>query len=183
MYNLDIYIAFQSYAKAREIDPQNRDVVEGLNRIQKLKKSASRKDYYKVLGVSKDASQSEIKKAFRKLAKQYHPDKAEEGDLEQNQKKMGEINEAYQVLGDEGKYFNDFCIILILMLIYVETRQKYDLGDDPNDPYQGQNGGGGGGGNPFQGFHQAFRSGGFPGGGFPGGGGHGGGGFQFHFDL
>ncbi len=53
------------------------------------------KDYYKILGVSKDASQEEIKKAFRKLAHQYHPDKNKG-----NEEKFKEINEAYQILSD-----------------------------------------------------------------------------------
>lgn len=56
------------------------------------------KDYYKTLGVDKGASQEEIKKAFRKLAHQYHPDKTH-GD----EAKFKEINEAYQVVGDEKK--------------------------------------------------------------------------------
>jgi molecular chaperone DnaJ len=56
------------------------------------------KDYYKILGVSRDASEEEIKKAYRKLAHQYHPDKVG-GD----EKKFKEINEAYQVLSDKAK--------------------------------------------------------------------------------
>src|SRR3989339_793553 len=56
------------------------------------------KDYYKILGVNKSASADEIKKAFRKLAHQHHPDKAS-GDAE----KFKELNEAYQVLGDSQK--------------------------------------------------------------------------------
>jgi molecular chaperone DnaJ len=56
------------------------------------------KDYYKILGVEKSASQEDIKKAFRKLAHQHHPDKAG-GD----EAKFKEANEAYQVLGDEKK--------------------------------------------------------------------------------
>lgn len=56
------------------------------------------KDYYKILGVEKNASQEEIKKAFRKLAHKYHPDK--KGGDEQ---KFKEINEAFQVLGDATK--------------------------------------------------------------------------------
>jgi molecular chaperone DnaJ len=56
------------------------------------------KDYYKILGVSKSSSADEIKKAYRKLAHQYHPDKAN-GD----EKKFKEINEAYQVLSDRSK--------------------------------------------------------------------------------
>ncbi|MDD5031594.1 MAG: molecular chaperone DnaJ [Patescibacteria group bacterium] len=56
------------------------------------------KDYYNILGVSKTASQEEIKKVFRQKAHQYHPDK-QGGD----EAKFKEINEAYQVLGDEKK--------------------------------------------------------------------------------
>lgn len=56
------------------------------------------KDYYNILGVDKGASGDEIKKAFRKLAHKYHPDK-QGGD----EAKFKEVNEAYQVLGDEQK--------------------------------------------------------------------------------
>lgn len=56
------------------------------------------KDYYKILGVSKNATQEEIKKAYRKLAHQYHPDK-KGGD----ETKFKEINEAYQILSDNDK--------------------------------------------------------------------------------
>src|SRR5882724_12013861 len=54
-------------------------------------------DYYEILGITKSASQDEIKKAFHKLAHKYHPDKG--GD----EKKFKEINEAYQVLSDAQK--------------------------------------------------------------------------------
>ena len=56
------------------------------------------KDYYSVLGVSKGASNDEIKKAYRKLAHKHHPDK--QGG---NEEKFKEINEAYQVLSDSQK--------------------------------------------------------------------------------
>ncbi len=62
------------------------------------------KDYYKVLGVSKDASQDEIKRAFRNLAKQYHPDR-NPNDSEA-ETKFKEINEAYEVLSDTTKRSN-----------------------------------------------------------------------------
>ncbi len=82
------------------------------------------KDYYNILGVDKSASQDEIKKAFRKKAHKYHPDK-EHGDEE----KFKEANEAYQVLGDAQK------------------RQKYDQFGSA-----AFNGGGFGGGQGFGGF-------------------------------
>jgi molecular chaperone DnaJ len=84
----------------------------------------TKRDYYEVLGISKTASPDEIKKAFRKLAVTYHPDK-EGGD----EAKFKEINEAYEVLKDESK------------------RQRYD-----QFGHAGVGGNGGGGGNPFEGF-------------------------------
>lgn len=59
------------------------------------------KDYYKVLGVSKSASAEDIKKAFRKLARKYHPD-VNPGDRK-SEEKFKEINEAYEVLSDADK--------------------------------------------------------------------------------
>lgn len=59
------------------------------------------KDYYEVLGVDKKASQEEIKKAYRKLAKKYHPDL--HPDDESAHKKFTEVNEAYEVLSDPDK--------------------------------------------------------------------------------
>ena len=88
----------------------------------------SNKDYYDILGLSKSASADEIKRAYRKKAHEFHPDKGNG-----NADKFKEVNEAYQVLGDEGK------------------RQQYDqFGTTFN-----QAGAGGynpQGGNPFGGF-------------------------------
>lgn len=59
------------------------------------------KDYYAILGVSRDASDEDIKKAFRKLARRYHPDVAKDKKIAEE--KFKEINEAYEVLGDPAK--------------------------------------------------------------------------------
>lgn len=60
------------------------------------------RDYYKVLGVDKNAAQDDIKKAYKTLARQYHPD-LNPGDKKRAEEKFKQINEAYQVLGDPGK--------------------------------------------------------------------------------
>ncbi len=92
------------------------------------------KDYYKILGVEKSASQEEIKKAFRKLAQQHHPDKPNG-----NEEKFKEINEAYSVLSDSQK------------------RAQYD---QFGSGFSGAQGGQGFGGFDFSGFAQNFSQGG-----------------------
>ncbi|MBN1862922.1 MAG: molecular chaperone DnaJ [Dehalococcoidales bacterium] len=60
----------------------------------------AKRDYYEVLGIRRDASNEEVKRAFRKLAFEYHPDHNRNGDAEE---KFKEVNEAYQVLSDPDK--------------------------------------------------------------------------------
>ena len=57
-------------------------------------------DYYQILGVPRDAGTSDIKKAYRKLARKYHPDVNSEAGAEE---KFKQVNEAYEVLKDSGK--------------------------------------------------------------------------------
>ncbi|KAG2236342.1 hypothetical protein INT48_001406 [Thamnidium elegans] len=85
--------AVRDYKKLTEVDPSNRAELE-------LKKSL-RKDYYKVLGLSKTATETEIKKAYRKLALQYHPDK-NDGDAKA-EARFKEVGEAYTILSDPEK--------------------------------------------------------------------------------
>lgn len=91
----------------------------------------AKKDFYEVLGIAKGASEDEIKKAYRKLARQHHPDLNKEKP-EEAAEKMKELNEAYEILSDAGK------------------RQQYDqFGHAAFDPSQGGGQGGFGG---FGGF-------------------------------
>lgn len=101
------------------------------------------KDYYKILGVSKTASQDEIKRAYRKLALQYHPDRGGK-DSKEAEQKFKEVNEAYQVLSDANK------------------RAQYDQFGQTFDQNSGFRGSPGGGGFDFS----DFGFGGFGGGGF-----------------
>ena len=64
---------------------------------------SEKRDYYEVLGVSKDADDKELKKAFRSLARKYHPDKNDSPDADE---KFKEIQEAYAVLSDSDKRRN-----------------------------------------------------------------------------
>lgn len=94
---------------------------------------ANKRDYYEVLGISKNATIDEIKRAFRRLAMKYHPDRNKEPDAEQ---KFKEINEAYEVLSDENK------------------RRSYD-----QFGFEGLNSSGFSGSDPFDIFNQFFGGG------------------------
>ena len=65
--------------------------------------TTSKRDYYEVLGVPRDATQEDLKKAFRKQALKFHPDRNKESDAAERFK---EVNEAYQVLSDPQRKRN-----------------------------------------------------------------------------
>jgi DnaJ family protein C protein 7 len=181
--------AKKDFNQCQQLDPS-------LNARQRIKdaeleaKKAARKDYYKILGVEKTANDDEIKKAYKKLALKWHPDKNGQDDETRTaaEIKFKDINEAYSVLSDQQK------------------RQRYDSGVDLEDMGGFGGGGfdpnvifqtffGGGGGGDFFGGqgghgghdHHGGGGGGFPGGFFSSGGGGGGsrggfpGGFSFTF--
>ena len=114
--------------QAKEHHSGSREVQALLQKAHVLQKRSKQKDYYKVLGVSRDADDRTIKRAYRQLTKQHHPDKAISQGVtkEEAEKNMASINEAYEVLSDP------------------ELRARYDNGDDPNDPDSQR-------GRPFQG--------------------------------
>ena len=101
---------------------------------------ASAEDYYKILGVSKSSSPAQIKRAYRKLAVELHPDK--NGGDEEATAKFAEVNNAYEVLSDPDK------------------RSVYDRYGEEGLKQQGGGRGGGGGGDPFDIFNSFFGGGG-----------------------
>lgn len=141
--------AINSLRTAKEHHPSSQTIDQLLRAAEMELKRSKTKDYYKVLGVPRDADELQIKSAYRKMVKIHHPDKAHKQGItkEAAEKKMASVNEAYEVLSDP------------------ELKQRFDQGDDPNDhaqqrqhPFQQQ-------GNPFGGQQFNFKFGG--GGGSP----------------
>ena len=103
----------------------------------------AKRDYYEVLGVAKDASEADIKKAYRKAAMKYHPDKfsnASEKEKKEAEEKFKEVNEAYQVISDK------------------EKRAQYDRFGHAAFEQGGPGAGGFGGGFSSEGFEDIFSS-------------------------
>ncbi|XP_051928114.1 dnaJ homolog subfamily C member 3b isoform X1 [Hippocampus zosterae] len=148
--NQDYEKAVEDYQEAQEFDNDSNDIREGLERARKLLKLSRKRDYYKILGVSRAANKQEIIKAYRKLAQQWHPDNFQsENEKKEAEKKFIDIASAKEVLTDP------------------EMRQKFDAGEDPLDPENQQQQDGGHNGhawpfpfNPFESggsFHFKFQ--------------------------
>lgn len=162
--------AVRDFSKASDLDKTNEDIKQKLHEAQQMFKKAGKKDYFAVLGLERNATDEEIKKAYKKMAIKWHPDKHSQDDKSRKiaETKFKEIAEAYSVLSDPKK------------------RQRYEQGFDPNDQAGGMGDfdpssifqmffggggspfGGGGGGDPFGGSGGSFS---FGGGGDPFGGG------------
>merc|ERR1712228_285625 len=147
--------AVKAFRRALEI-AEGEEEEEARNKLREAEvalKQSKEKNYYKILGVARDASLKEIKKKYRELALIWHPDKNKDNQ-EEAEKKFHDISEAYEVLSDN------------------ELRGKYDRGEEV---FENQ-GGGGHHHNPFEFFQQHFHQ----SGGNPGGGGRR---HTFHFNM
>ena len=145
------------FQKAKELDPSVTGIEGYLNDAKNQAEKARKRDYYAILGVDRNANEHEIKRAYKKMAMKYHPDRNAESEETKKmaEKKFIDVNDAYSVLSDPKK------------------KSMYDQGIDPLNPEEASSGGmhfsGGdaseilkmffGGGSPF-GFSSGFGDGG-----------------------
>jgi DnaJ family protein C protein 7 len=109
------------FQKVKDNDPSNKDIHKLLEDSKKEEAKAKKRDYYKILDIDRNASTDDIRKAYKKLALKWHPDRNSESE---ESKKMAEkmfrdINDAYSVLSDAKK------------------KRMYDAGSDPLNPEEG----------------------------------------------
>ena len=98
--------SIQEYTKVGEFAPQTPGLREKVKHAKLELKKSKRKDYYKMLGVSKDAELRDIQKAYKKSALMWHPDRhSSKGEEEQKlaEDKFKEISEGYEILNDPKK--------------------------------------------------------------------------------
>lgn len=103
MLNEEYDKALNMYTKATQINPHHQAAHDGMHRAKLEQKKASRKDYFKILGVKKEATKREIKRSYIKLAKKFHPDMVPPENKNEAEQKFKEIGEAYEVLYDDEK--------------------------------------------------------------------------------
>jgi len=128
--------AVHEYQEALRLDEHLSRAKEGIDKAKRLQKQAEKRDYYKILGVKRNASKQDIIKAYRKAAQEWHPDKFQGDEKKIAEKKFIDIAAAKEVLTNP------------------EKRRQFDQGEDPLDPESSQNPFGGfrGGGSQFHHF-------------------------------
>jgi DnaJ homolog subfamily C member 7 len=111
------------FQRVKDKEPGNQDVIKSLEQAKKEEKQAKKRDYYKILGLDRNANENEIKKAYKKLAIKWHPDKNNQSEEAKKlaEKTFRDINDAYTVLSDPKK------------------KQMFDAGMDPNNPDEAGN--------------------------------------------
>ena len=121
-------------SKAKELDPNNTKIDGYMNEANQKGDQARNRDYYQILGINRDASADEIKRAYRKLALKYHPDRNCESEQTKKiaQRKFEDVSDAYSVLSDPKK------------------KAMFDQGVDPLNP---ETASGAGAGGPGMSFH------------------------------
>lgn len=129
-------LATADFEKVLEWDSSNEAAQKGKEQAKRAKELVGKRDYYKILGVRRNANKREINKAYRKMAQKWHPDNFKnENDKKKAEKKFIDIAAAKEVLSDE------------------EKRQVFDNGQDPLDSETGHRSQNSGGFNGFQGFN------------------------------
>ena len=113
------------FQKAKELDPSVTGVDGYLNDAKNKAEKARKRDYYAILGIDRNADENEIKRAYKKMAMKYHPDRNSESEETKKmaEKKFIDVNDAYSVLSDKKK------------------RAMYDQGCDPLNPEEASSGG------------------------------------------
>lgn len=130
--------AVHDFNKVRELDENTPNISGLISDAQTKAKQKGKKDYYQILEVQRDANEADLKRAYRKLALKWHPDKNSDTPERrtQSEKKFKDVNEAYAVLSDR------------------EKRRSYDMDIDVDSPDMGM--GGFAGFDPFSKFQQVF---------------------------
>ena len=105
-------------SKAKELDPTNTKIEGYMNEANQKAETARNRDYYQILGINRNATAEEIKKAYRKMALKYHPDRNCESEQTKKiaQRKFQDVSDAYSVLSDPKK------------------KEMFDQGVDPLNP-------------------------------------------------
>ena len=154
----DYDAALFDFSNVQRHNPGNQRAQEGINRAQEMKRKATFVDHYAILGLEKGASSHEIQAAYKKMVREWHPDRySDKNKKKEAESMMKKINTAYDVLGDPDK------------------KRMYDAGQDPDqmggnpnmnfnfNPFDMFFNGGGGGGAQFfqfgngQQFHFQFH--------------------------